>query len=160
MPEFGHPNQYTSLPNGLIQVALTSTLLIHVSSFICCFRFISLFGDVKSVIPVMRRPIFNVSAISSTLYKVWKKSFDSIVEMDNLYSILVENVVVAETSDFVQPFALLLGAFFVFNIEYPKKLETTLLFFQKFILGISDRSKLPSKVLTLMSNLQKALAQP
>ena len=30
-----------------------------------------------------------------------EKSFDSIVEMDNLYSILVENVVVAETSDFV-----------------------------------------------------------
>ena len=88
-----------------------------------------------------------------------EKSFDSIVEMDNLYSILVENVVVAETSDFVQAFALLLGAFYVFNVEYPKKLEATLLFFQKFTPGISDRSKLPSKVLTLMSNLKKALAQ-
>ena len=88
-----------------------------------------------------------------------EKSFDSIVEMDNLYSILVENVVVAETSDFVQAFALLLGAFYVFNLEYPKKLEATLLFFQKFILGISDRSKLPSKVLILISNLKKALAQ-
>ena len=88
-----------------------------------------------------------------------EKSFDSVAEMDNFYSILVENVVVAETSDFVQAFALLLGAFYVFNVEYPKKLEATLLFFQKFILGISDRSKLPSKVLTLMSNLKKALAQ-
>ena len=88
-----------------------------------------------------------------------EKSFDSIVEMDNLYSILVENVVAAETSDFVQAFALLLGAFYVFNVEYPKKLQATLLFFQKFILGISDRSKLPSKDLTLMSNLKKALAQ-
>ena len=88
-----------------------------------------------------------------------EKSFDSIVEMDNLYSILVENVVVEETSDFVQAFALLLGAFCIFNVEYPKKLEATLLFFQGFILGISDRSKLPSKVLALMSNLQKALTQ-
>ena len=88
-----------------------------------------------------------------------EKSFDSIAQMDNLYSILVENVVVAETSDFVQAFALLLGAFYVFNVEYPKKLEATLLFFQKFILGISDRSKLPSKVLILISNLKKALAQ-
>ena len=139
MPEFGCPNQYTSLPNSLIQVALTSTLLKYVSSFICCFRFISLFGDVKSVIPVTRRPIFNVSAISSISYKVWKKSFHSIVEMDNLYYILVENVI-AEMSNFVQVFALLLGAFFAFNIEYPKKLETTLLFFQKFILRVSDRS--------------------
>ena len=91
------------------------------------------------VIPVTRRPIFNVSAISSTSYKVWKKSFHSIVEMDNLYYILVENVI-AEMSNFVQVFALLLGAFFAFNIEYPKKLETTLLFFQKFILRVSDRS--------------------
>ena len=90
---------------------------------------------------------------------VMEKSFDSIVEMDNLYSILVGNVVVAETSDFVETFTLLLGAFYIFNVEYPKKLEATLLFFQKFILGISDRSKLPSKVLTLMSNLKKALAQ-
>ena len=88
-----------------------------------------------------------------------EKSFDSIVEMDNLYSILVENVVVEETSDFVQAFALLLGAFCIFNVEYPKKLEATLLFFQRFILGISDRSKLPSKVLALMSNLKKALTQ-
>ena len=88
-----------------------------------------------------------------------EKSFDSIVEMDNLYSILVENVVVEETSDFVQAFALLLGAFYIFNVEYPKKLEAMLLFFQRFILGISDRSKLPSKVLALMSNLQKALTQ-
>ena len=88
-----------------------------------------------------------------------EKSFDSIVERDNLYSILVENVVFAETSDFVQAFALLLGAFYVFNVEYPKKLEATLLFFQKLTLGISDRSKLPSKVLALMSNLKKGLAR-
>ena len=58
-----------------------------------------------------------------------EKSFDSIVEMDNLYSILVENVVVAETSDFAQVLALLLGAFYVFNVEYPKTLEATLLLF-------------------------------
>ena len=70
-----------------------------------------------------------------------EKSFDSIVERDNLYSILVENVVFAETSDFVQAFALLLGAFYVFNVEYPKMLEATHLFFQKFILGISDRTE-------------------
>ena len=114
-------------------MALTSTLLIFVSFFICSVRFISLLGDVRSVIPVTRRPIFNVSAISSTsLFQLslqprikfekilMEKSFDSVVEMDNFYSILVENVVVAETSDFVQVFALLLGAFYVFNVEYPK----------------------------------------
>ena len=124
---------YQSPWYGLIQVALTSTLLIFVSFFICSVRFISLLGDVRSVIPVTRRPIFNVSAISSTsLFQLslqprikfekimMEKSFDSIVEMNKLYSILMENVVVAETSDFVQAFALLLGAFYVFNVEYPK----------------------------------------
>ena len=124
---------YQSPWYGLIQVTLTSTLLIFVSFFICSVRFISLLGDVRSVIPVTRRPIFNVSAISSTsLFQLslqprikfekimMEKSFDSVVEMDNFYSILVENVVVAETSDFVQAFALLLGAFYVFNVEYPK----------------------------------------
>ena len=124
---------YQSPWYGLIQVTLTSTLLIFVSFFICSVRFISLLGDVRSVIPVTRRPIFNVSAISSTsLFQLslqprikfekimMEKSFDSVVEMDNFYSILVENVVVAETSDFVQVFALLLGAFYVFNVEYPK----------------------------------------
>ena len=79
--------------------------------------------------------------------------------MDNLYSILVENAAVAETNDFVQALPLLLGALYFFNVEYPKTFEAALLFFQKFILGISERSKLPSKVLALMSNLKKAIAE-
>ena len=61
--------------------------------------------------------------------------------MDNLYSILVGNVIVAEARGFVQAFALLLGTFYVFNVEYPKKLEATLSFFQKFILGILNRTE-------------------
>ena len=46
-----------------------------------------------------------------------EKCFASIVEMDQLYSKkLLENVVVAETRDFVQAFALLL-VFYVFNVS-------------------------------------------
>ena len=60
--------------------------------------------------------------------------------MNDLYS--VENVenVLAETNDFFQAFALLLAAFNVFNVEQPKQLEATFLFFQKFLLFISDMS--------------------
>ena len=45
-----------------------------------------------------------------------EKCFASIVEMDQLYSKLLENVVVAETCDFVQAFALLL-VFYVFKVS-------------------------------------------
>ena len=45
-----------------------------------------------------------------------EKSFASFIEMDQLYSKLLENVVVAETSDFVQAFPLLL-VFYVFNVS-------------------------------------------
>ena len=45
-----------------------------------------------------------------------EKSFASFIEMDQLYSKLLENVVVAETSDFVQAFPLLL-VFHVFNVS-------------------------------------------
>ena len=45
-----------------------------------------------------------------------EKAFESITEMDNLYSAVVENVV-AEANDFFQAFALLLVAFNVFNVE-------------------------------------------
>ena len=45
-----------------------------------------------------------------------EKCFASIVEMDQLYSKLLENAVVAETRDFVQAFALLL-VFYVFNVS-------------------------------------------
>ena len=46
-----------------------------------------------------------------------KKAFKSIIEMDNLYPVVVENVA-AETNDFFfQAFALLLVVFNVFNIE-------------------------------------------
>ena len=54
------------------------------------------------------------------MYQVRKRSawkaFESVIEMGNLYSALVENVV-AETNDFFQAFLLLLAAFNIFNIE-------------------------------------------
>ena len=45
-----------------------------------------------------------------------EKSFASFIEMSQLYSKLLENVVVAETSDFVQASPLLL-VFYVFNVS-------------------------------------------
>ena len=44
------------------------------------------------------------------------KAFESVIEMDNLHSVVVENVV-AETDDSFQAFSLLLATFNVFNVE-------------------------------------------
>ena len=44
------------------------------------------------------------------------KAFESVIEMGNLHSVVVENVV-AETDDSFQAFSLLLATFNVFNVE-------------------------------------------
>ena len=60
-----------------------------------------------------------------------------------------------EARDMVKAFAMLLCVFYIFNLEYPKKLEATFLLIQKLFLRISDKCKVPSKVLKLMSDLKE-----
>ena len=55
----------------------------------------------------------------------------------------------------VKAFAMLLCVFYIFNLEYPKKLEATFLLIQKLFLRISDKRKMPSEVLKLMSDLKE-----
>ena len=53
-------------------------------------------------------------------------SFESILDEDVPYSIVVENVTVGETKDMFKVFATLLCFFFnIFSLEYPKNLEAT-----------------------------------
>ena len=71
-------------------------------------------------------------------------------------SVEVENITVEETRDMFKAFAMLLCAFYIFNLEYPKKLESTFLLIQKLFLRISDKCKVLSEVLVkLMSDLKK-----
>ena len=72
----------------------------------------SFLGDTKSTIPATRRLVSNFWVVHSTKYQVRKrfdgKAFESVIEMGNLYSVVVKNVV-AETNDFFQAFSLLLA---------------------------------------------------
>ena len=61
-------------------------------------------------------------------------------------SIEVENITVEETRDMFKAFAMPLCAFYIFNLEYPKKLESTFLLIQKLFLRISDKCKVLSEV--------------
>ena len=47
-----------------------------------------------------------------------------------------------------------MASFYVFSVEYPKKIEGTFTFVQKILLKISDKQKSPSKVLQLISSLK------
>ena len=54
-------------------------------------------------------------------------SFESIIDEDVPYSIVVENITAEETKDMFKPFAMLVMCFFIcfyiFSLEYPKNLK-------------------------------------
>ena len=74
-----------------------------------------------------------------------------------LFEIKVEQFTTGATKDFVKSVALLISSFYVFNVEYPSKIENTLTFIQKFFLNINGKSKTSDKVLKFMSVLKKKL---
>ena len=54
-------------------------------------------------------------------------SFESILDEDVPYSILVKNITAEETRDMLKAFAMHFFMFFIyyiFNLQYPEKLET------------------------------------
>ena len=60
------------------------------------------------------------------------------------FDVLIERFQIASSKDFIGAFAILMASFYVFNVEYPKKLERTLS-------ENSDNQKSLSKVLRLIS---------
>ena len=74
-----------------------------------------------------------------------------------MFEIKVEQVTTGTTKDFMKWVALLISSFYVFNVEYPSKIENILTFIQKFFLGINDKSKTSGKMLKFMSVLKKKL---
>ena len=73
------------------------------------------------------------------------------------FEIKVEQFTTGTIKDFVKSRALLISSFYVFNVEYPSKVESKLTFIQKFFLNINDKSKTSDKVLKFMSVLKKKL---
>ena len=55
--------------------------------------------------------------------------------------VLIERFQTASSKDFFRAFAILMASFYVFNVEYPKKLEGTLIFIQKNIWCRNHREK-------------------
>ena len=60
---------------------------------------------------------------------------------DEMYEIIIEGVVVCRCGDIVTAFGLIMAAYYIFNLEYPAKIENTLTFYQRIFLGVIDSSK-------------------
>ena len=52
-------------------------------------------------------------------------SFESILDEDVPYSIIVKNITAEETMNMFKVFAIFFFIYYIFNLEYPKKLEAT-----------------------------------
>ena len=83
--------------------------------------------------------------------------FHEIANESVLFEVKAEQFTAGTTKDFAKSVALLISLFYVFNVEYPSRTESTLTFIQKFFLDINGKSKTSDKVLKFMSVLRKKL---
>ena len=81
--------------------------------------------------------------------------FSVLFEESTEYELKVETFTLARGQNYIEMFGLILALFYIVNAQYPKKLERWL-FLQNFFLGKGDQSKMPQKVLELISKVKKA----
>ena len=75
--------------------------------------------------------------------------------IDDATTIEVESYTLSATKDFVHAMATMPAAHYVFNVAYASKAFGAMYFMRKYLLGIDDETKCPSKMLTLFSKLVK-----
>ena len=78
-----------------------------------------------------------------------------IIDDATTIEVKVESYTLSATKDFVHAMATMLAAHYVFSVAYASENFGAMYFMQKYLLGIDDETKCPSKVLTLFSKLVK-----
>ena len=86
---------------------------------------------------------------NSSYPKIRIKSYTDTLPVE----VIVEGVTFCECSDIISGIALMLCAYYVINIAYPKELKSTLFFYQKAFLNIADSSAKDAKVAKLLTVL-------
>jgi len=66
-----------------------------------------------------------------------------------------EQEILYESSSVKDSIIDLIGMYFVFNISYPKYLNSLFLFFQHYVFNLKDKQPVPMTTLNLVRNLQK-----
>ena len=69
------------------------------------------------------------------------------------YDIIVEGASLAQSTDLNT--ALMLSAYFVFDIAYPLAIVPILIFFQHYVFGLKDRQKTPVSVATTVGTMRR-----
>ena len=82
--------------------------------------------------------------------------FSVLFEESTEYESKVETFTLARGQNCIEMFGLILASLFIVNAQCPKKLERSLMFLQNFLLRKGDESKIPQKVLQLISKVKKA----
>ena len=88
------------------------------------------------------------------------KSYPQIRTIDDgeepQYAVVIEGLQVCCSGDIVTIFGAMMASYYIFNLAYPVKLENTLLFYQKVLLGLTDAySKRNKKVVALLCKLKE-----
>ena len=73
------------------------------------------------------------------------------------FDVLVEGEKIANSKVFLRAFSVMLAAHYVFNVTYAPNIASTMMLLQKLILGLNDGMKPPSKVLHLMTKLERLI---
>ena len=70
-------------------------------------------------------------------------------------SVVAENQVIFKDVGFLDGIKSMMMLYYVCNLEYPKECLNTFLFLQRQVLKVHDMQKIPTKVLVLMSDIEK-----
>ena len=77
------------------------------------------------------------------------------VNGEKMCKVFMERIPIIRTEDMLQCIMGLLAGFYVFHIEYPRKLARTLTFYQTDILGIASKTIKDPVMLQFAAKLQK-----
>ena len=76
------------------------------------------------------------------------------------FDIFVDGIDIVEAGDFIEAFACFFASFFVFNLEFPKSVEKSMLFFEKMMLkspsACEKKTKVGKKIINVISSLNSS----
>ena len=68
--------------------------------------------------------------------------YDMLVDEKCIFHVKLENIVICRCTDFVSAFTFMIALHYVFNVTYSKKIEATVILFQRLFLEIHDSQKI------------------
>ena len=72
------------------------------------------------------------------------------------YHVIVENLEVGSTGDFIKAIMMMMSTYFIFNIAYPKEVQWYLTFLQKAVLEMHGSALRIQAVIKFIAELQNA----